>query len=660
MSAKQTKQPLKKQPAIKHPSTPVIAVLSEDVIAKRMIWFLFAAAFLLFANTLGHGFVLDDVAVIEQNKFVQQGISGIPKIVSTFYWEGYWESNAGLYRPLSLICFAVEWAISPNNSFIHHFINVLLYAVSIALLFRLLRKLLTGYSVWISFFISLLFAVHPIHSEVVANIKSRDEILCFLFFVLTFHYLLKNDLSGLKAKLVASALFLLCLLSKEAGILFLPVIGAYFVLFRKDSVLKTTTILLPLIIISALWLCLHQYIIQTSPFERITYTYLDNSLVACDSSSSQIATGIAIAGHYLLKTVFPSNMSYDYSYNQIPCETFGSPIVLITLAVIAGLIFLIYKYWKSHPVISFGLLFFFISTLLVTNIFTLIGTTMGDRLLFAPVLGICMVIVYGAYRLLKQVNARTFSHSAAYGFSLLAIVASVAAVKRNKDWESNSTLFKADVIHAPNSARTHFNYGVVLMGELPENTERQASALPAVIAAFNRSIAIDPNEAGSHMNLGVCYYRLKDYSKSIEHTRKVMEIRPADKAIYNNLADAYFKTNALDSAIVYYQKTFDAKLATANTYNFMGVALFNKKDYPEAIAVFNEGMQHFPENTEMLMNLGSAYGASENYPKALETFQRVLAITPGNKQVYRFLAMTYESLGDIPNTQKYFKLYQSK
>lgn len=655
MSGKNTKKTLPKSAA----PAAVAPSLTEAGLDKRLLWFLVLVSFFLFANTLGHGFVLDDIAVIEQNTIVQQGFAGIPKILTTFYWEGYWHSNAGLYRPLSLILFAIEWGLSPNNPGLHHFVNVLLYAISIGVLYRLLRLLFANYTAWIPFCITLLFAVHPIHTEVVANIKSRDEILCFLFFVLTFRYVVKNGLATTKNKAIACGLFLLCLLSKEAGLLFLPIIGVYFLLFRKTSVLQTARTFLPLILISIIWLTWHQYIIRTSPFERISYTYLDNSVVGCDSPAAQVATGIAILGRYLLKTVAPVNMSYDYSYNEIPCESFASPIVWGTLLIVFGLGYAIYRCWKTQPAIAFGLIYFFISIALVTNIFTLIGATMGDRLLYAPVLGICIAAVFGVYALLKQTSVATYQHSAFYGFALLAVIASITSFQRNRVWESNATLFLADVAHAPNSSRTHFNEGTMLMSQLPENIDRQGSLLPAVVACFEQALKIDPKDIGSHINLGVCYYRLGDYKRSIRHTATALRLNPADSTIVPNLADAYFKDNQFESAIVYYQRVIPTKSATAANFNFMGVARFNQQRYPEAIVIFQQGLQRFPENEELLMNLGSAYGASQQALKAKETFEAILAINPKNKQAMRFLAMAYQSLGDIRNAQKYSNLFNT-
>jgi len=648
---KQKKNTAKPQPQTAA-SAPV-SLLSESVMDKRIYWALCAIAFLLFSNTLTHGFVLDDLAVIEQNKFVQEGFAGIPKIMTTFYWEGYWESNGGLYRPLSLVLFAVEWGISPNNPFIHHLINVLLYAISIGALYKLLRLIFKNYTIGISFGIALLFAVHPIHTEVVANIKSRDEILCFLFFVLTFRVVITSELKTWKHRFVAAGLFLLCLLSKEAGILFLPIMGVYFLLFQHQKMLQIARTFLPIILISAAWLALHQWIIQSSVHERISYTYLDNSLVGCPDSASQVATGIAIFGRYLMKAFVPMNMSYDYSYNQIPCETFGSPIVLVTLVVLIGLGTLIYRNWKKHPAISFGLVYFLISISLVTNVFTLIGATMGDRLLFAPVLGICIVVVVGVYLLFKQTEAGTSRTSAFYGITFVAFLSSLFSFQRNKVWASNESLFTADVAHAPNSARIHFNYGVILMAQLPEDLNRQQTQLLEVVAAFERALAIDSNDHGSHVNLGVCYYRLNEYPKSIDHSRKALKLNPEDISIAANLADAFFKNNQFDSAVVRYQSIISSQQATAGNYNFMGTAYFNLKQYEKAIPVFKKGLKRFPKNEELMLNLGNAYGASGQFETAKETFLELLAINPNNKQAMQFLAMTYQRLGDGVNAQKY-------
>jgi hypothetical protein len=172
--------------------------------------------FLLYSNTLTHDYVLDDFSVIKENNIVRQGIKAIPEIFRTSYRQGYLSLNDGTYRPLSLAMFAVEWNFFPNTPAVSHFVNVLLYGITGFLLFIILCKLFASSlrlshsplstsppaslqnemgdgSEVLAFIASLLFIAHPLHVEVVANIKSRDEILCFLFvlcsFLSVFHFL---------------------------------------------------------------------------------------------------------------------------------------------------------------------------------------------------------------------------------------------------------------------------------------------------------------------------------------------------------------------------------------------------------------------------------------------------------------------------------------
>jgi len=164
---------------------------------------LFAAlSFLLYINTFNHKFAFDDAIVITQNSFTQQGLAGIPELVTTDFFMGIYgesgmELTGGRYRPLSLVMFAVESHIFGDkkdkpagqpvnakpgqvfysyNAFVGHLFNVLFYAFSVFLLFQLLRRWFPERP-FIALVSTLLFAVHPIHSEVVANIKSRDEIM---------------------------------------------------------------------------------------------------------------------------------------------------------------------------------------------------------------------------------------------------------------------------------------------------------------------------------------------------------------------------------------------------------------------------------------------------------------------------------------------------
>ena len=140
-----------------------------------------AIAFLLYCNTLGHGFILDDVMVLKDNVLVKQGIKAIPELLSTPHMRGYLIIPNDLYRPLSLVMFAIEYQFFGLNPTVGHFFNILTFMGYVVMLFLFMNKFFDGKKTAIAFIAALIFAVHPIHTEVVANIKSRDELLCYFF-----------------------------------------------------------------------------------------------------------------------------------------------------------------------------------------------------------------------------------------------------------------------------------------------------------------------------------------------------------------------------------------------------------------------------------------------------------------------------------------------
>lgn len=614
--------------------------------SSQAYWVLGLIAFVLFSKSLLFGFVLDDVAVIEQNKFVQEGFSGIPDLLSTFYWQGYWDTNAGLFRPLSLIMFAVEWQISPGNPAIHHWINVLLYALLAIQLFRLLKKLFPAQNAKLAFFIVLLFVAHPMHTEVVANIKSRDEILSLLFFTATCLGLLKEGPWKWQHYFLIAAYFLLALLSKESTVLFLPVLLIYFWWYRKEKAGLVFRKLLPLALVTVTWFIWRTAVVSQEAYPVVAYTYADNSLVACGTASEQVATGIFLFGKYVSDACYPVSMSYDYSYPQIACQDFGSPLIwliIVTVLLISGVL---WYFRKNTPEVLFGWLFFLFTISLATNIFMLIGTTYADRLLFTPVLGIIIMFVFGIHAILVKwqgLNRKTDMVI----FSVLVLPLIVLSWNRTKAWESNQQLFATDSMNAPNSARVNYNYATAL--------SKDSATYNEAIRYFTKALELDPKDYGSYVNLGYTYYRVGDYQLSLDNTLKAHTLNPKDTTIYANIGDACFKLNRFDTAITWYEKLMASGHATAGNYEFCGTAYFNLKNYKRAAEVFELGWKNYPNYENLAMNLGNAYGASGNFGKALEVFEAIYQANPNNRKALELIIMSAEQAGNTEKRNQYLE-----
>lgn len=209
-------------------------------------WLMALLVFLLYSNTFSHSYNLDDELVTRKHPLTSQGFKAFFKILSSPYYADN-SGNAYEYRPIVLLTFAAEHQFFGDNPGVSHFLNVLLYAILIFVLFKALQALFNSYSIWLTFAVTLLFAVHPLHTEVVAGIKNRDEILALLFGLLALYAALKYIQTE---KLIwiafAAFLFLAGVLSKKSIMPFALVIPLAVSMFRKPSLKQILLLTIPL------------------------------------------------------------------------------------------------------------------------------------------------------------------------------------------------------------------------------------------------------------------------------------------------------------------------------------------------------------------------------------------------------------------------------
>lgn len=285
---------------------------------------------------------------------------------------------------------------------------------------------------------------------------------------------------------------------------------------------------------------------------------------------------------------------------------------------------------------------------------------MGDRLLYTPVLGIIIALVFLLFHLSKNTELKTFFHPSVYFLSFIVLLFSFKTFNRNKVWKSNTTLFTEDLTNAPNSARVNFNYATVFFNQLPLDVEIQKQQLPFIIDSYKKVLIIDPNDKGTLTNLGVCYYKMKDYKTSINYTKKALALTKTDFSLQSNLADAYFKNNNFDEAIPIYKELIQNNYILENTYNYYGAALFNKKNYTNAVNAFKEGIKQNSSSVELWMNYGNTLAASGNFKEAITAFEKAHELNPNEKNALKFLAMVYQELGNTDKANYYYSEYTKK
>ncbi|MEZ4722730.1 MAG: tetratricopeptide repeat protein, partial [Flavobacteriales bacterium] len=540
-----------------------------------------AVALVLYLLTINHGFVLDDNLVLTSNSHIKEGFAGIGDLFKYNYAHGHDGYNDGLYRPLSLVTFAIEQSwfdLSPKAS---HFIQALLYALTVLLIARWLA-LLFGSNI-LAFWIALLFAVHPIHTEVTANLKSRDEIMAMLFFAgAAFHFTQWVKTPSAKALVLSAIWFFAATFSKESAVTFVaifPLIGWYLNQDIKHTAMGSAVMLVPV----AIFLLVRQNILSSlPPVDSGVAGLLQNSLMEVGGFPERLATAARIQGLYIQKLFLPWGLSHDYSYNAIPVVGLADPLGLMWILVNIGLIGLgVYGLIKKK-LWSFGILFYYITIAVVANLFILIGAIAAERFVFTPSLGWCIAIVLGlsALKLADKQKAIVFG-------SVVVIFLALTAM-RIPDWKSNFTLFTADVGTVPNSARAHYNAGSSMIEEAKIDKRNSAQLHADAQIHLRRAIEIWPDYQDAYNNLGISYMNAGDYGNARATFLELIEKFPRYVKVRYNIAMTCTQMQRFDEAELHFEAFLNANPKSNEALFYCAEAEGYQQKLGEAIEHLNK------------------------------------------------------------------------
>lgn len=596
-----------------------VADNSQKSISNYYIWIVGLVGLLLYANTLNFGYTLDDYSLILENKSTLKGFGAIKEIFSTSYRYGYIFISDELYRPLSKAIFAIQWGLAPNKPYLGHLTNIVFFAITCMVMYRFLAKNLANTN--LALVITLLFAAMPIHTEVVASIKSLDEILALLFGLLAIEGYVNYAREEKVSQLIKASLFyLLALLSKESSVTLLavfPVSIYFFVGKMGKSILQPSLISFGIVV---MYMAARAKILGGANL-TLTPSFVDNMLMVAPDVLSRYTTAIGILGLYLLKMIVPSNLSFDNSFPQIPfLDATNITFIVSALMLILMLVFSLIAI-KKRNLEGFGFLFFFITASVSSNIFVMIGTHWGERLMYLPSFGIAfsVVILFNKYVLEKfKLDPKVLAGIA----GIIFLIYGGATIARNAIWENNYTLYSSGLVSAPNSTRVQYYMGNYLIKEdvLANKTPaEQDSILKLGIQYLDKATKLTPSFTDAWNQLGLAYLRLKNYEKSISIYKQALRTNPNDPTVHSNLGTVYFTT----------------------------------QKYKEALDEFNVAVRLNPNYAEAWTNLGSTYGTFQQFDSAISAFEKAVAIDPNSVQANYFLGITWQSKGNAMLAKQY-------
>ncbi len=645
------------------------AAFSSETPLKSSFWvntrlhaiILFVTAFLLYANTLQHQYALDDAIVITQNMFTTEGVKGIGGILKydTFYGFFKEEGKANLvaggrYRPFTLIMFAIENQLFGQKPFVGHLFNILWFAVTCVLVYLLLLKLLNYYSAdkkgehtagntFIAFAAALLFTVHPIHTEVVANIKGRDEIIALLGSLSAVWFSLKAfDNQGVKQivyTFLAFVLSFIAVMSKENAITFVVIVPLIYWFFVKINWIDTVKPLIPFALSALAFIILRGAVIGYS-FGDVQNEMLNNPYIKIVNNQyipfetgEKMSTIIYTLGKYIGLLIFPITLTHDYYPNHISLMPFGDPIVTLSLVLHIALLYFMVKNWQKRSLLSFSLAFYFLTLSIVSNLVFPVGTHMAERFIFMPSVAFCLIF---ALFLEKILRGGTGKMQMALGI-LLAVVAlfSLKTFTRNPVWKDDYTLFSADVTTSDNSAKVQCAVGgqqIDKAVKMEDKTQR-AAQLREAVEHLNRSIQIHPNYKEPYNLLGNAYTHLGEATNAVTAYKNALKIDPNFKVAQSNLnlvagnaqvqelknlgLDAGKTKQDFDKAIGYFKQALALAPDDAQIYSYLGTCYGMKGDAKNAIEVLEKGLK-LREDKQDAVNLSQSYRVLGNGEKAAE------------------------------------------
>lgn len=616
---------------------------------KNIFFFFLVTTFLVYGNTLRNKYALDDDYVtvtnfpikgktyFPNNKLVAKGIKGIPKIWKSRYAT---DSESSFdYRPVTTSSFAIEYSIFGQSPFFSHLINIILYFLSIWVLFCVLHKLFETYKFdfILSFLVAFMFLMHPIHTEVVANIKCRDELLAFLLPMMSLWFSLKFYQ---KPTYQTAILIIICLVlgifSKRTAIIFMAIIPLCLVFYRQIKLKH------------ALWFIMFALLIKTFDFTvktvfltvdstRLFYHFENPLFITPLGTIGKIIVGLKTLGFYVKFLVFPYPFRFYYGGNMIDMSS------SIDLYLILGLVFLVvgvvYYFKSKNKLFLFSFLLFLGSIFPFVNFLTPVAGVVGERLAFQASFGFCLMLitllmpftpVINEFKL-KQFTTKPFT------YSLPVLIICVFYIwNRNTQWYNKLSLFEHDLTYTENSAKANSmlanEYFEMLTGVSTEKKYSPEVLAQKAIKHYNAAVAADSSFFTAYNNAGVIFFsNLNDITTAKRYFSLAIYHKAKYAQAYENLGNCYKREGNLKEAFKYYKLAIESNNKHYSGYTSLLGLLMDKKQYAISAKVSQMALTVFPSDYYLLIYLANSYLLGNEKEKAFPVFEEAYLINPTNE-----------------------------
>lgn len=474
------------------------------------------AALLVYANSIWNGFAYDDIWIVARNDRVHQ-LRDLSKIWLTPYWPAF-GSELGLYRPFTIFAFALEWFVGGGAPWFFHLTNVILHAAGCVLVFLLIEHLITTRAAFAG---AMLFAVHPLHTEAVANVVGQGELWAAIgVLAACLIYIRRPEGTGTdwRRRTVILALYGISLLAKESAVV-LP--GLLVLLdFAQGRVQPTRKSFAQYT--KAVAFLVVMFGVVLAAYLTLRLTVLGN-LAGTDAAPGlpylrekfRVLNALRAWPEFVRLLFFPLDLSVDYAPGVIlPVEALTPMVLLGLLLVVATVVLMAATPWRPRPGLIAG--WFLISILPVSNFFFPIGVLIAERTLYLPSVAVCLLAGIAFDEALQSTARETrrlavaLTIAASAGFGLRTVV-------RNPDWDSLSAVWRGLARDHPESYRAQWLTAIGMWSKgNPALAERY----------FLLAERIWPRDSQFLTEFGNFYIGQRQYGKAITYLERSRAMTP--------------------------------------------------------------------------------------------------------------------------------------
>ncbi|MGW8265686.1 MAG: tetratricopeptide repeat protein, partial [Longimicrobiales bacterium] len=580
------------------------------------------AAAALFSPTVGFGWVYDDQMEIVLNPLIRS-LSNLTAIFTTTVWAGS-GMETYLYRPLALVTYSLNHIVSGLAPWSYHLVNVLLHSGVSVLVFRLGR--LWGLSAVAAGLGGLIFAVHPVHVEVVAAVFGRKDLLAGLF---TLAMALLHGRAAEKGgwSMAFPVLAYACaLLSKEVGVVGIALVAAQDWFLTTDRSGLAQDGRRANLYVGYLATLLVYVLVRNGITGGVgvpdTY-YMDNPLVVTPFGI-RFATAVAVIGKGFALQAFPATLSPDYSFDAVPVvRSFLDWRLLATLAVAAAGGWALFR---ARSGVWYLLTAWYLITVLPTaNILVTVGTIFGERLLYLPSVAFSLAVGSGFAWMARRGGDPSDSPSVTGMGGRLrwmgAVVAAVwvgAVALRTLDysgaWKNDIALFRRAVASVPNSTKANHKLGEELL---------RAGEIGPALPYLRRALEIAPDNEFAAATLERARRRVTQLYPTAEPDSPSTAL-PSDPEVLYVLGQVSRERGNFDEAEGLWKKVLELDPGHAPTRGDLGGLLLSQGDTTAALEQFQAAVRLDPSMARAWLGLSHIHLAAGRYPEARQALEAFL------------------------------------